>query len=172
MSQSVGPSEATWTPKGEGEYEEEENQDDMIGVTWTEGIEQMTMYPFDQEAHKVPVNPHGVGVPEDCLFLGSAGADSQENGVGNSETGPRENCARGLARQKGEPGKYTSSRDPRHRNVMLASPSTLFGEGNGSGSDTTNISQPMPSASLMEEADALMEEADWDPRLIIDIESK
>ena len=118
------------------------------------------------------MNPHGVGVPEGCLVLGSAGADSQDSGVGNLETGPRENCVRGLARQKGKPRKYTSSRDPRRRKVMLASPSTLFGEGNGSGSDTTNISQLTPNASLMEETDALMEETDWDPRLIIDIESE
>ena len=59
-SQSVGPSEATWTPKGEGEYKKEENQDEKISVTWTEGLEQMTMYPFDQEAHGVPLNPHGL----------------------------------------------------------------------------------------------------------------
>ena len=170
-SQSGGPPETRWTPKGEGEYEEEDNQDEKISVTWTEGLEQMTMYPFDQEAHEVPVNPHGVGVPEGCLVLGSAGADSQENGGGKSETGHRESCPQ-VPAQKDEPGKYTSSRDPRRRAVMLASPLTLFGEVAGSGSDTTNISQPTPSASLMEEADALMEEAGWEPRLIIDIESE
>ena len=130
------------------------------------------MYPFDQDAHEVPVNPHGVGLPEGCLVLSSAGVDSQDSGLGNSETGPRENYSCEPARQKGEPSGHTSHRDPRRRMVMLASPSTLFGEGSGSGSDPTNISQPTPSASLMEEADALMEEADWEPQLIIDIESK
>ena len=94
VSQSVGPSEATWTPKGEGEYMEEEPQDDKISVTWTEGLEQITMYPFDQDTHKVPVNPNGVGVPEGCLVLSSAGVDSQDSGLGNLETGPRENYSR------------------------------------------------------------------------------
>ena len=53
---------------------------------------------------------------------------------------------------------------------MMASPSTLFGEGNGSGLDPANISQPTPSASLPN--DSLMEEADWEPQLIIDPSSR
>ena len=111
------------------------------------------------------MNPHGVGVPEGCLVLSDTGMDSQDSGLGNLEAGPRENHAQEPARQKGEPSKHTSRRDPRRRSVMLASPSTLFGEGNGSGLDPSNISQPTPSASLMEEAD-------WEPQLIIDIESE
>jgi hypothetical protein len=53
---------------------------------------------------------------------------------------------------------------------MMASPSTLFGEGNGSGLNPTNISQPTHSTSLPNKS--LMEEANWEPQLIIDIESE
>ena len=52
----------------------------------------------------------------------------------------------------------------------MASPSTLFGEGNGLGLDPANISQPTPSTSWAN--DFLMEEAEWEPPLIIDIESE
>ena len=49
-AQPTGAQGAAWTPEGEGEYEEEEPQDDKASFTWTEGLEQLTMYPFDPEA--------------------------------------------------------------------------------------------------------------------------
>ena len=104
--------------------------------------------------------------PKGCLILSDAGADSQDSGLGNPEAEARESPMA----SKGEPSKRTNPRDPRRRSVMVASPSTLFGEGNGSGLDPANLSQPTPSASLAN--DFLMEEADWEPQLIIDIESE
>ena len=109
-SQSAGP---FGTPKGEGEYAEEEPQDDKMSVTWTEGLGQLTMYAFDPEAKEVPVNAHGVRVPEGCLILSDTGVDSQDSGLGNTEAGPREHHAQEPVRQKGEPSKQASRRDPR-----------------------------------------------------------
>ena len=130
------------------------------------------MFPFDLEAQEVSGNPHGARVPMGPRILCDPGVDSQDSGLGDPEAGPREDHTQEPARQKGEPSKHGSRRDPRRQSVMLASPSTLFGEGNGSGPNTGNISQQTPSASLMEEADALMDKAGWEPQLVIDIESE
>ena len=128
------------------------------------------MYTYDPESQEVPVNPHGVRAPKGCLILSDAGVDSQDRGLGNPEAEARKNPVEEPTVSKGEPSKRTNLRDPRRRSVMMASPSTLFGEGNSSGLDPANISQPTPSAFLAN--NFLMEEADWEPQFTIDIESE
>ena len=77
---------------------EEESQDDKMSVTWTEGLEQLTMYTFDPQSQEVPMNPQGVRAPEGCLILSDAGVDSQDSGLGNPEAGARENPGQEPAR--------------------------------------------------------------------------
>ena len=113
--------------------EEESQQDEKTSVTWTEGLEQLTVYAYNPESQEVPVNPQGVKAPKGCLILSNAGVNSQDSGVGNPETEARENPVEEPVASKGEPSKRTNTRDPRRRSVMMASPSTLFGEGSSLG---------------------------------------
>ena len=145
-------------------------QDKKTSVTWTEGLEQLTMYAYDTETHEVPVNPKGVEASRGSLILSDTGVDSQDSGLGNLEPEIKETPIGEPAAFKGEPSKRANPRDPRRQAVTMASPSTLFGEGNILGLDPANISQPTPSTSWAN--DFLMEEADWKPPLIIDIESE
>ena len=68
-------------PRDKGEYiEEETHHKEKMSVMWTEGLEQLTLYAYDQEAQEVPVNPQGVKVPRGCLILSDTGAESQDSG--------------------------------------------------------------------------------------------
>ena len=62
--------------------EKKSQQDEKTSVTWTEGLEQLTMYVYDPETHEVPVNPQGVEAPSGCLILSDTGVDSQDSGWG------------------------------------------------------------------------------------------
>ena len=64
--QNPGRPRTGWTPGTKGEYiEEETHHEEKMSVTWTEGLEQLTIYAYDPEAQEVPVNPQGVaeGLP-------------------------------------------------------------------------------------------------------------
>ena len=59
-----------------------------MSVTWTEGLEQLTMYVYDPEAQEVPVNPPGGRSPKGLPYPerhrgGITGQRTGEPGTGN-----------------------------------------------------------------------------------------
>ena len=119
--QTVGTPRTSWTPRTKGEYvQEEAHQEEKMSVTWTEDLEQLTMYAYDPEAQEVPVNPQGVKVPRGCLILSDTGAESQDSGLGNPEQEIKENPIGVPTTPKCEPSKRGSPRDPRRRSVTMA----------------------------------------------------
>ena len=126
-SHALEGSSTVSTPELKGENIEEETPQELkMSVMWTSGLDQLTMYAFDQEAQEMTTAPQ-----EDANhILSNTGTESQDSGPIEGRTAP-----------PGETRRKTNSRDPRRRSVTLASPSTLYGRDTPPVPNSSNVAQ-------------------------------